>query len=215
MIRRSRAKARPSRTAIRLGRTASDDERRKTGQERGNVQAERGRDTRGGNHQAGDHGARDGHNRAAQPLQSYGGRQPFARDEARERRRSCRLIHCTDAGGRERDNVEGPHGRIGLRGKDGQSEAANGEQGLRDHQQAAPVHGVRDGAAAEGEDEDRHELDEGHQADRQRVVRELPQLERKGYDRHLAPEAAHDLPEPDHSEVAVALDGLEVYQEAA
>ena len=98
-------------------------------------------------------------------------------------------------------------------GQHGQTRARNRQQRLGRDQQSAPVDGIGYGPAAEREDEDRDELDEGQQPDGERAVGELPQLEGQGYDRDLATEAVDELTQPEHPEVAVALDRLEVHEQ--
>ncbi len=191
------------------------EERRQARYERRDIKGE-GRGHAGhGDEKAGEDGPGNRDRLAAQPADGDGRGQALARDEARQGRRASRLVNRPYAGGHERHHVKGPDGWLRLGGDHGQREATAGQQYLGDDEKAAPVHRIRDGSAGEGEDDDRCQLDEGQQTDGQRAVGELPQLERQGHDRDLATYAADELAQPDHSEVAVALQRFKVDEEAS
>ena len=84
------------------------------------------------------------------------------------------------------------------------------------HQQQPPaIHGVGHRPAAQREDQDRNELNERQQADRERAVGQLPELERERHDRDLTADAADELAEPEHAEITVPSDRFQVHQKAA
>ena len=198
------------------GRNRSHEQQRHEAcDERRDVEGERGGHTRYGDDDARHDRPDHGHGLATQPVDGDGRRQSFARNEPRKRRRPSGHVNRPDPSCHEGDHVQGPDRRARLAGEERQAEARDRQQDLRDDEQAAPVDGIGNGSAAQREDEDRYELDDRQQPDRERAVGQLPELERQRHDGDLSAQAVDELAQPQHPELAVAPDRLQVHEETS
>ena len=172
--------------------------------------------TPSGNQAAGEERAGDRHRLAAQPVDGDGGRQALARHQARDGRgsRAGRRRRRLRPRRRPPRRAPRPADSAGRRGAPGTGSSTASRSCVTISRRRRSTASAIAPPPSE-KIEDRHELDEGQQSDRERVVGQVPQLERQGDDGDLATEAVDDLAEPDHPEVAVAPDRLEVDQEAA
>ena len=94
---------------------------------------------------------------------------------------------------------------------EGERTAAQAEADLRREHHPAAVHGVRESAADEGGQQQRHQLGETQQPHLQRGMGELEHLIGKGHVRHHRAQKGDELGGVQRPEVAVAPEGSQVH----
>ena len=115
-----------------------------------------------------------------------------------------------EAGGQPGDDEQHPELRVRQEAVEEQHPGRGHHPELAQEHHAAAVDRIGERAADEGHDEDRHELGEGDQADRERGAGELERLEGHGHERDHRPEKRDRLAEEEQPEVSVPPQRAEV-----
>ena len=141
--------------------------------------------------------------------------QPLRPDERRHHRRPRGPVDGRRAR-RDRGDDEEDRDRRRPGGRaDDQAERRQRLHELRGEQQATAIHPVGERAAEQGDDDERHELDEPDQTDEERRSGEDEHLVRERDQRHLGPDPGDDPADREQAEIARVAKRARVHGDAA
>ena len=124
-----------------------------------------------------------------------------------------RLVDGTQPGRHEGDREQRRDRRLAAQREQRQGQAAGGQPGLGDHQQAAAIDRVGQRPGAEREQQDRDQLEERQRSDREGRTGQDVDLERQGDPGDLVADPGDDLARPQPAVVAVAAKRRRVEEE--